>query len=125
MNNRTRVIVTGSRHHTDRGLIWGALDDTHQKYGPLVVVHGGAAGADALAAEWVEQHPGLDCDEERHPAAWARLGRAAGPIRNQAMVAEGAALCLAFPLAQSKGTLHCAATAIAAGIPVLTYTSGP
>jgi len=115
---RVRVIVTGSRALTDRDLVWEALAVARWELGPLIVVHGAAPGADTLAALWVEQHPGLDCAEEPHRADWARLGRGAGPIRNQAMVDAGAVLCIGFPVSGSRGTRDCMRRAEAAGIPV-------
>lgn len=116
--NRVRLIVTGSRAFADRTLVWDALALARWELGPFTLVHGAAPGADTIAAEWVEQHPELQCREEPHRADWARLGRAAGPVRNQAMVDAGAVLVLAFPLHNSRGTRHCIGRAEAAGIPV-------
>lgn len=118
---RTRILVTGSRAHDDRDLIWEALAVSRWELGPLVVVHGSAPGADSLASRWVREHPGLDCTEERHPADWSGLGRTAGPIRNQQMVDAGAVLCLAFPLHNARGTKDAMRRAEAAGIPVRVF----
>lgn len=115
---RTRLIVTGSRALADRDLVWDALALARWELGPLVVAHGAATGADTLAAQWVREHPDLGCVEERHPADWRGLGRAAGPIRNQAMVDAGAALVLAFPLHHSIGTRDCMSRAAKALIEV-------
>jgi hypothetical protein len=48
-----------------------------------------------------------------------RYNANAGPIRNAAMVAAGAGMCVAFHrfLRQSRGTKDCARRAIEAGIP--------
>lgn len=82
----------------------------------LVIVHGAAPGIDMTFAEvavdnLVAVHP--------FPADWNKLGKGAGPIRNQAMVDAGADLCLAFhrDLPNSKGTRDCVIRAIKAGIP--------
>ena len=129
-----RILVTGSRDWTDKRAIARALCDaidhygehvlTRDEYGPKVlwdqvtVVHGAARGADTLAgriaAAW-----GMCV--EAHPADWDRHRKAAGPLRNKAMVSLGAHVCLAFPLGRSIGTRHCMKEANAAGIPVRSY----
>jgi hypothetical protein len=63
-------------------------------------VHGAARGADQLA-DAVARNWGWT--PERHPADWARHGRAAGFRRNAAMVALRADVCLAFILDGSAG----------------------
>lgn len=55
---------------------------------------------------------------EAHPAAWDRLGKRAGFIRNEKMAAEGADLCIAFWDGMSNGTRHMMEAAKACGIPV-------
>lgn len=122
---QARLIVTGSRAHTDRELIRSALAVARWDLGPLIVVHGAAPGADSIASEWARSLSYLDIAEERHPADWAKLGRGAGPIRNQQMVDAGAVLCLAFPLHGAKGTRDCMRRAAAAGIPVREYPPVP
>jgi len=95
-------------------------------------VHGGAAyyiGADYIAKRCaqslgieVEEHPCEDpCDIHGRAHMWKTLGRAAGPVRNQAMVFDGADVCLAFPLGESRGTWDCMRRAEEAGIPVINY----
>ena len=109
-----RVLVTGSRDWADRQAIAAALRDWQAP--GAVLVHGGARGADRIAAAlW--RSWGLR--DEPHPADWHRHGRAAGPIRNQQMVAAGADVCLAFIRHASRGATHCAATAEHAGIPTI------
>lgn len=115
----TRVIVTGSRTWARPGIVHLALVDAFFHHGPLVVVHGACpTGADAAASAWVRKCGAPDYTEERHPADWAQHGRAAGPIRNRAMVEAGADLLLAFPRGESRGTWGCVRLAEAAGIPV-------
>lgn len=113
-----RILVTGSRGWTDAQTIFAALQDATEEGRSHVLVHGDAQGADRLAA-WAAHFLGWEI--EAHPAAWAVHGTAAGPIRNQEMVALGAELCLAFPLGESRGTRGCMALADAAGIPLVTY----
>lgn len=119
-----RILVTGSRHWTDRDTIRRALVDTIDNWtarggcGYVTVIHGGAPGADRIAGEIARE---LRCAVEVHPADWDRHGRRAGPIRNAEMVQAGADVCLAFPLGQSRGTRGCIRLAELAGIPVHVY----
>jgi hypothetical protein len=83
-----------------------------------VVVHGGARGADQLAG-FAARRMGLA--EETHRARWDLAPRAAGVLRNLAMVKLGADVCLAFIKDRSSGATQCADAAERAGIPVHRY----
>lgn len=108
-----RILVTGSRTWTAIGALRAVLASVRQRYPRAILVHGGARGADQIAATvWASW--GLRT--EAHPADWATHGRAAGFLRNQAMVDLGATECLAFIRDHSRGAEHCAALAEAAGI---------
>lgn len=111
----TRILITGSRHWTDRETVMAAL--VGEWSGPDGVLVSGACptGADRMAEEMWEFLGGV---VQRHPADWDRYGKKAGPIRNQEMVDLGADICLAFPLPDSRGTVDCVKRARAAGIPV-------
>ena len=116
-----RILVTGSREFRDADLARRALTEAAAGLpGKLTVVHGAARGADRLVA-------GLARDAgyrvEAWPADWELHGRAAGPIRNQAMVNAGAAVCIALLVEGEpcRGTKDCARRAEAAGIPVRWY----
>jgi predicted Rossmann-fold nucleotide-binding protein len=93
-----RVLVCGGRDYDDRltveaalghELAWRGWDDED-----ITVVHGGARGADLLAAD-VARNFGYDV--EVHRADWKAHGRGAGPMRNEEMAASGIDLCIAFP----------------------------
>jgi hypothetical protein len=62
-----------------------------------LVIAGGARGADTLAVQEARaRKPPIPV--RVYPADWRRHGKAAGPIRNQQMLDEGAPdLVLAFP----------------------------
>lgn len=90
-----------------------------ESHGPLVVVHGGATGADAIANAWAfaQRAAGREVYVECYPAEWAKYGKAAGPIRNQKMLMETSPdLVLAFP--GGKGTADMVARAKCCEIPV-------
>lgn len=116
-----RILVTGSRTWTDADVILAALREHAAGATDVVVVHGGAAGADRLADQIARER---GARVERHPADWARHGRAAGFLRNQKMVRLGADVCLAFIHNASRGATACADTAQAAGIPTYRYETG-
>ena len=112
-----RILVTGSRHYSDYKIIKKALAFSPLPLFPVTVVHGGATGADTLAGQAARE---LGFIEEVHLADWS-IGKKAGPLRNQKMVDLGADICLAFPLADSRGTYDCINRAKLAGIPVKIY----
>ncbi|MFC9436884.1 SLOG family protein [Nocardia sp. NPDC057030] len=124
-----RVIVTGSRRWPDPWAVWAALADAYSGLSAgdaLTVAHGAHwDGADRHAHIWARRMaaPGgaVRVIPAPYPAHWKRLGLKAGPLRNRDMVAAGADLVLAFPLADSIGTYGCMEMATAAGIPVLNY----
>ena len=109
------VIICGGRDW------WGEYQDVQNALlllgvgAPSAVLSGCCAGADYFGASWallnriqvIKFHP-----------LWAKHGRAAGPIRNSAMVAEADAV-IAFPTPGSKGTWDTIRKALKKGIPVV------
>lgn len=108
-----KILVTGSRHHTNRNLIWDELGNCD----PDHLVHGAALGADTIADTWAKQIPSVKISP--HPADWS-YGKGAGPIRNAEMLKAhpDIDLVLAFPLDGSVGTWDMVDRAIAAKINV-------
>lgn len=83
----------------------------------ITVIQGGCpTGADLYARMWVYANPWVV--GKSFPADWEKYGKRAGPLRNEAMIAAGADLVLAFPLPGGKGTQHTIRLAREAGIPV-------
>lgn len=81
-------------------LVHDTLDELAANQVVTAVIHGGANGVDYHAAIWARTRKR---EEMCFPADWAKHGRAAGPIRNQQMLDEGApAVVVAFP--GGKGT---------------------
>ncbi len=95
INNQTWIIC-GGRDFADAGMFAAAMGDLIRLRGiPECVVNGGARGADLMAKEWADRH----AIKARSVAAdWGLHGRAAGPIRNQAMLDKYTPdLVVAFP----------------------------
>jgi|CXWL01.1.fsa_nt_gi hypothetical protein len=88
-----RVIFCGSRDWTDYATIEHHMSDMAMSADGLVVVHGGARGADVLAGAAART---LGLFEEEHPADWVGRGRAAGHERNRLMLDLGADHVIAF-----------------------------
>jgi hypothetical protein len=114
----TKVLVCGGRNYgfqpAQEKHIRQTLDDIHAHYGELMIIHGGAPGADTIAGLWAD-------DVGQHSASvrphWRTKGKSAGPIRNAAMLCLLPDLCVAFP--GNKGTADMAAKAKQAN--VVTY----
>lgn len=118
-----RVIVCGARDWTDRDMIADTLQSialkTAKRGAIFQIVHGGATGADQLAGDIGEQ---IGANVQPMPAEWRSFGRAAGPIRNRAMLAQlRPAIVLAFhdAIHTSKGTADMLRAAARSGVPFL------
>ena len=93
-----KVIIAGSRDLTDYTLVERAIQASG--FSITEVVSGGCRGVDLLGEEWAKQH---HVPVKRFLADWGRLGKSAGPLRNQQM-AEYADALIALKLPISKGT---------------------
>ena len=123
-----RIIVTGSRHHTDVEMVERGIDEAITLACPVgpaefVIVHGDAPGADRIAKEYAQRSRSMS--DEPHIAYWERYGKSAGPLRNQEMVDLGASIMVAFPHPDSRGTWDAIRKAVDVGIPVLIFSEGP
>lgn len=97
-----RVLITGSREITDPLVVDRCMDRVD--YRPSVIIHGGARGADLVAAHWAKMR-GVKCIEV--PADWDKYGKSAGFIRNQRMLDEyDPEAVVAMWANNSKGTKH-------------------
>lgn len=113
------VLVCGGRDYSNRAQVFAELDILSGFNMKLCVISGGATGADALAEEWARANIGKrrGVSFRGFKADWKKHGKAAGPIRNQAMLDKGQPdLVLAFP--GSRGTADMVTRAKAAGIEV-------
>lgn len=96
------VLVCGGRDFADETRVFNGLEYFDQSCdGPITkLIHGGAQGADALAAEWASKS---NVPAQCFAANWRKYGKRAGPLRNQRMLDEGKPdFVLAFP--GGKGT---------------------
>lgn len=115
-----RIVVTGSRDWSDLRALADAIFDAVEEAADAkpIIIQGGAQGADALALHMAKNN---EFAHETFEADWQAFGRAAGPIRNRAMLDSGADLVLAFPVGgrtHSPGTWDCIEAAAERGIPV-------
>jgi len=114
-----KILICGDRNWTNKEKIKDELIksieneptlDKSKSPASIVVIHGGARGADKLAGEVAEE---LGMRVVVFSAKWEKFGIAAGPIRNIEMLNENPDLVLAFhnDLSKSKGTAHTVKTA--------------
>lgn len=90
------LLVCGSRDWTDRDVIGRTLMDAITRLGVTRLVHGGARGADTIAADYAYFRIAA-ANVIAFPGDWKRDGRAAGPIRNARMLREAKPdACIAF-----------------------------
>jgi hypothetical protein len=100
MEQRVKLIVAGTRTFGDAALLERTLDAYTKGAEEVVVLSGGARGADWLGEEWAakKMHTVL----RFHPD-WAAYGKGAGPRRNLEM-AQAATDCVVFWDGKSSGT---------------------
>lgn len=112
------IVVCGDRYWTDRAMITRALAELPAE---TTIIQGGAKGADAIAAAVARQ---LGLSVLTCEADWEHWGRAAGPMRNQAMANfDGVSEVWAFhdDIEHSKGTKSMVDIAWKKGLPVRTF----
>lgn len=108
------VLVCGGRDYSNASNVHYALNCIYAMKGEPIVLHGGARGADALAASWCEL---LGVPQRVFLPDWSRHGRRAGPLRNEQMLTDGKPdLVVAFP--GGHGTADMVRRAKAAGVRV-------
>lgn len=93
------ILVTGGRNYQNRQAVYEALDKQHARVPVGILIHGGAYGADNLAADWAHAR-GIHAAEVL--PLWDYYGKAAGHLRNVAMASLRPDILNAFP--GGKGT---------------------
>jgi hypothetical protein len=118
---KIRVLVCGDRDWTDKEYMFSIMDAMHLSTEFVLIIEGGARGADSMAGEWATER-GIPL--KVYPANWEKFRKAAGPIRNQQMLDEGKPeLVVAFhsDIESSKGTKDMVKRAKKADLPVLIF----
>jgi len=106
-----KILVCGGRDYNDTNKI----NQTLTELAPNCVIHGGARGADILAAQWAKSK-GIPAVEVL--ANWDYYQKAAGPIRNKWMLEFCEPdIVVAFP--GGRGTANMIEQAEAKGIKVI------
>lgn len=105
------LLVFGGRNFNDRYKMWSCLDSI--KDGVIMVVEGGARGADTLAKEWAHER-GIHVAEVN--ALWDTYPYKAGYKRNNLMPKLGVTHAVKFP--GGNGTDHMLGVCKKLGIPV-------
>jgi hypothetical protein len=118
------ILACGSRDYRDRSVIylalaaqqWKWIEEREVEQEPILVIHGGARGADTLAGQCAAE---LGYEVKAFPADWDQYGKRAGILRNLQMLDEQPDLVLAF--GEGRGTNHTVAEAKRRNIPVLRF----
>lgn len=108
------IIVCGGRNYTNWKLVYDTLDRLNSEDAIAEIKHGCANGADRIADDWALSRL---IARTHYPAEWEFHGKAAGPLRNQKMLDDGADLVVAFP--GGRGTEDMVSRAVRAKIPVV------
>lgn len=137
-----RLLVTGSRAWTDTATVVQVLDGILDNWGTVTLVHGGARGADRLAAAWAAQRAprvaaewwdpdwstcsGPECTPRHRKvnSGGQEFCPTAGNRRNTAMCQSRIDFAVAFHLGSSSGTAHCIREIRRLGIPGVRYPEG-
>ena len=109
----TLVAITGGKTVGDADAIWTTLDRTREKYGDMVLLHGGSPGVEKIAASWAEAR-GVNqviCRPD-----WSAHGKAAPFRRNDELLNLLPKGVIAFPGSGITGNLVDKARQL--GIPV-------
>jgi hypothetical protein len=114
-----KVLVCGGIEYSDYAAVREAIMakvTEHVDEEDVIVIHGGARGADSLADRAAIEIGVHVC---RVPALWDTFGPKAGPLRNLAMLQLMPDVVLAFP--GGRGTAHMVGAARRMGVPVEHY----
>lgn len=99
------LLVAGTRNYYDYNEMSAFLDFFHNEFGITQIVHGGARGADSLAAKYAKEH---NIPTKVFNADWDSMGIMAGMERNKEMHEYISnfkdRMCLCFWDGKSSGT---------------------
>ena len=121
MANLPLILFTGSRNWPHYLQVLTVMRRLHDLLGPYTAMHGAARGLDTFVGIAAKV---LDLPEDPNPANWDLYGKAAGSLRNTAMLKKKPVVVVAFWHGQSRGTLDCITKAVnVCRIPTLVYRS--
>ena len=106
------VLITGGRKHSDYKTLQKALDPL-LVHPDLILIQGGAKGADRMAKDWADRAH-VHCATVE--ALWGAFGPGAGSKRNSAMLLLKPDFCIAFP--GGRGTHNMVTKCREANVPV-------
>jgi hypothetical protein len=113
-----RALIFGGRDFNLHGFIFDTLDVINEDRGPITeVIAGGAPGVDHWGEQWALERA---IPVAVFKADWDKHGKAAGPIRNQAMADQKPDVGIQFP--GGRGTADMASRLRRAGIEVIEVT---
>ena len=97
-----RIVIGGCRNYNDYTLFSEYVKSCLSEFisDNVTIISGHCSGVDCMAERYAKEN-GLKCLV--YPADWGKYGRAAGPIRNKALVENSDAI-IAFWDGKSKGT---------------------
>ena len=85
-----RLLIAGGRDYADwdhfEDCLLSELEPSLHSGEKIVLIHGAAKGADAMADRWAAENK---VEVLRFPADWQAYGKSAGPIRNGLMIEQG------------------------------------
>ena len=114
-----RILVCGGRDFSDEKALRYAMNSVAAGAEDVVIIHGGARGADSLAGAIAEK---VGVPVEVFPADWEKYGKRAGFLRNTQMLVEGKPdVVIAAP--GGKGTAMMVDIARKAGVRVVEFGS--
>ena len=110
----TLIAITGGKQVSDADTVWTTLDRTREKYGDMVLLHGGGPGVEKIAASWADARGvhQLVCRPD-----WNAHGKAAPFRRNDELLNFLPKGVIAFPGSGITGNLVDKARQL--GIPVM------
>ena len=99
------IIVAGSRSFSDRSLMYNKLDYYLQKQEKILIIHGGANGADKCVAMYAKDR---NIKTKVFLPDWDKYGKKAGILRNIEMFEYASQFqnrgCVVFWDGKSRGT---------------------
>ena len=90
----TLVAITGGKNVADADAVWTTLDRTREKYGDMILLHGGGPGIEKIAASWAEAR---GVDQVVCRPNWNAHGKAAPFRRNDELLNLLPKGVIAFP----------------------------